>query len=468
MTTPTPEPARQQLLPTPVVVLWFAALVNWASGQVIGVLGLMPLPSVFGPVGLPGTDQPDPELLAEAQRIIALSSLPTTIAVLLAAIGLGMLYTRRSFDRLSRTAAVSAIVMAIASALAAVAVLALLTIGPARAIGVIDLQVGVVVAVATAAASASAVELIRPYVDPMVAHVWAGIAGAGIALPFMVAGFSPALVVAGAVGIGVLDRARCPHRARAGAAEGARGRAGGARRRTARGCRRSWRRCARAARPAARAARAPADAALVVGRPPGERVARGRGCARRRPRVGGRGGRGGGRASRGGAGLRARIPRRGAPAAGDARGDRGASRTGLGDARRLPRAADPACRAHRRHRVGSDRGARQPSGPLGHHRAVRAAGDHRDRGGIRRLRRSTARAERVQHRAARRRGRRGGAARRSRPVLLRAVHRTARRARGRRGPAHRPRTPRRGRSGRVSPARPRACRRAPRRRSSSR
>ncbi len=208
MTTPTPEPARQQLLPTPVVVLWFAALVNWASGQVIGVLGLMPLPSVFGPVGSPGTDQPDPELLAEAQRIIALSSLPTTIAVLLAAIGLGMLYTRRSFDRLSRTAAVSAIVMAIASALAAVAVLALLTIGPARAIGVIDLQVGVVVAVATAAASASAVVLIRPYVAPMVAHVWAGIAGAGIALPFMVAGISPALVVAGAVGIGVLDRAR--------------------------------------------------------------------------------------------------------------------------------------------------------------------------------------------------------------------------------------------------------------------
>jgi len=62
--------------------------------------------------------------------------------------------------------------------------------------------------VATAAAAASAVVLIRPYVDPMVAHVWAGIAGAGIALPFMVAGISPALVMAGAVGIGILDRAR--------------------------------------------------------------------------------------------------------------------------------------------------------------------------------------------------------------------------------------------------------------------
>ncbi len=219
MTDSTTEPPRQPLLPgasspaggllpTPVVVLWFAAVVAWASGQVIGVLGLLPLPNIFGPVGSPGTDQPDPDLLAEAQGIIALSSLPTTVAVILAAIGLGMLYNRRGFDRLTRVPAVSAIVMAMVSALAAVGVLALLTIGPARAIGVIDLQLGVVVAVATAAASASAVVLIRPYVDPMVAHVWAGIAGAGIALPFMVAGISPALVMAAAGAIGVLDRAR--------------------------------------------------------------------------------------------------------------------------------------------------------------------------------------------------------------------------------------------------------------------
>lgn len=209
MSEPHPDTrVTQRLLPTPVVVLWFAAVVSWASGQVIGVLGLLPLPSIFGPVGSPGTDQPDPDLLAQAQRIIALSSLPTTVAVILAAIGLGMLYNRRGFDRLARVPAVSAIVMAIASALAAVGVLALLTIGPARAIGVIDLQLGVVVAVATAAAAASAVVLIRPYVDPMVAHVWAGIAGAGIALPFMVAGVSPALIMAGAIGIGVLDRVR--------------------------------------------------------------------------------------------------------------------------------------------------------------------------------------------------------------------------------------------------------------------
>ena len=199
---------RQRLLPTPVVVLWFVALLSWASGRVIAVLNLLPLPSVTGPVGQPSSGEIDEALLGELQRITALQSLPTTFAVILAAIGLGMLYNRRGVDRLSRPAAAAAIVMAIASALAAVGVLTLLTIGPARPIGIIDLQVGVVVAVATAAAAASAVVLIRPYVDPMVAHVWAGIAGAGIALPFMVAGISPALVMAGAVGIGILDRAR--------------------------------------------------------------------------------------------------------------------------------------------------------------------------------------------------------------------------------------------------------------------
>lgn len=209
MTDATPDPtARQRLLPTPVLVLWFLALLSWADGRVIGALNLLPLPNPSGPLGEPGRDTIDEALLAEFQRITFLQSLPTTVAVILAAIGLGMLYNRRGFDRLSRTTAAAAIVMAIASALAAVGVLALLTIGPARPIGLIDLQVGVVVAVATAAAAASAVVLIRPYVDPMVAHVWAGIAGAGIALPFMVAGISPALVMAGAVGIGILDRVR--------------------------------------------------------------------------------------------------------------------------------------------------------------------------------------------------------------------------------------------------------------------
>ncbi len=172
-------PARPPLLPTPVVVLWFAALVSWASGRTLAVLGAFPL-----------------------------QSLPTTIAVVLGAIGLGMLYHRRGFDQLTRTPAVSAIVMAIASALAAVGVLALLTIGPARPIGLVDVQVGAVVAITTAAAAASTVVLIRPYVDPMVAHVWAGIGGAGLALPFMIAGVSPALVMAGAIGLGIADRAR--------------------------------------------------------------------------------------------------------------------------------------------------------------------------------------------------------------------------------------------------------------------
>lgn len=206
MSDVTPDASeRQRLLPTPVVVLWFAALVSWASGRVLATLGVFSWSAPFR--DLPdGSIVVDQEGLARVELVSALSSLPTTIAVLLAAIGLGMLYNRRGVDRLSRTAALSAIVMAIASALAAVAVLALLSIGPQRAIGVIDLQIGVVVAVATAAASASAVVLIRPYVDPMVAHVWAGIGGAGLALPFMIAGISPALVMAGAVGIGVLDR----------------------------------------------------------------------------------------------------------------------------------------------------------------------------------------------------------------------------------------------------------------------
>lgn len=200
MTTPTP--ARPTLLPTPVVVLWFAALVSWASGRALAILGAFALPD---PVGDPLADE---QWLAEARLLSALQSLPTTIAIVLGAIGLGMLYSRRGFDQLTRTPAVSAVVMAIASALAAVGVLALLTIGPERPIGLVDVQVASVVAITTAAASASTVVLIRPYVDPMVAHVWAGIAGAGLALPFMIAGISPVLVMAGAIGLGIVDRVR--------------------------------------------------------------------------------------------------------------------------------------------------------------------------------------------------------------------------------------------------------------------
>lgn len=206
MTTPTP--ARPPLLPTPVVVLWFAALVSWASGRALAALGVFAIPDPYAAPGDGATATPDEQLLALAQQVAALQSLPTTIAIVLGAIGLGMLYSRRGFDQLTRTPAISAIVMAIASALAAVGVLALLTIGPARPIGIVDVQVAAVVAITTAAASASTVVLIRPYVDPMVAHVWAGIGGAGLALPFMIAGVSPALVMAGAIGLGIVDRVR--------------------------------------------------------------------------------------------------------------------------------------------------------------------------------------------------------------------------------------------------------------------
>ncbi|WP_439565292.1 hypothetical protein [Microcella sp.] len=204
----TPMPARPPLLPTPVVVLWFAALVSWASGRALAALGAFEIPGPYSAPGDGTTPIVDEQLLALAQQVAALQSLPTTIAVVLGAIGLGMLYNRRGFDQLTRIPAVSAIVMAIASALAAIGVLALLTIGPERPIGAVDVQVGAVVAITTAAAAASTVVLIRPYVDPMVAHVWAGIGGAGLALPFMIAGVSPALVMAGAIGLGIVDRVR--------------------------------------------------------------------------------------------------------------------------------------------------------------------------------------------------------------------------------------------------------------------
>ena len=187
---PVTPPERQPLLPTPVVVLWFAALVSWASGRALAILGAFSLPDPYAAPGDGTAGAVDEQLLAELQRLDALLSLPTTIAVVLGAIGLGMLYNRRGFDQLTRTPAVSAIVMAIASAIAAIGVLALLTIGPDRPIGLIDAQVAAVVAITAAAASASTVVLIRPYVDPMVAHVWAGIGGVGLALPFMIAGIA--------------------------------------------------------------------------------------------------------------------------------------------------------------------------------------------------------------------------------------------------------------------------------------
>ena len=196
-------PARP-VLPTPVALLWFASVVSWATGRLLPQFGVFSLPDP--PADLNGSVVFDEQWLAEAQRLSALQSLPTTIAVVLAAIGLAVLWMRREPDPLSRIAAVSASVMAVAGALSAVAVLALVAAGPDRPIGLIDLPVGTGAALATAAAGASTAVLIRPYVDVMAAHIWAGIGGAGIALPFMVAGVSPMFIMAGAMLLATLDR----------------------------------------------------------------------------------------------------------------------------------------------------------------------------------------------------------------------------------------------------------------------
>lgn len=204
MTDPTTAAPRRPLLPTPVALLWFAAVVSWATGRLLPQFGVFSLPDP--PADLGGNVIFDEQWLAEAQRLSALQTLPTTIAVVLAAIGLAVLWMRREPDPLSRVAAVSASVMAVAGALSAVAVLALVAAGPDRPIGLIDLPVGTGAALATAAAAASTAVLIRPYVDVMAAHVWAGIGGAGIALPFMVAGVSPMFIMAGVMLLATLDR----------------------------------------------------------------------------------------------------------------------------------------------------------------------------------------------------------------------------------------------------------------------
>lgn len=194
MTDPTAASTvapQRPLLPTAVALLWFAAALVWAFGR---------LAVQFDPVQIDSIDDPRLPLYS------LLWSLPTTIAVVLAAIGLAVLWMRREPDPLSRVAAVSASVMAVAGALSAVAVLALVAAGPDRPIGLIDLPVGTGAALATAAAGASTAVLIRPYVDVMAAHIWAGIGGAGIALPFMVAGVSPMFIMAGAMLLATLDR----------------------------------------------------------------------------------------------------------------------------------------------------------------------------------------------------------------------------------------------------------------------
>jgi hypothetical protein len=205
VTDSTPAAPQRPLLPTSVALLWFASALSWATGRLAGQFGLFSLPEPLSDLG-DGSVVGTSEWFAEMQRISALQSLPTTIAVVLAAVGLAVLWMRREPDPLSRIAAISASVMAVAGALSAVAVLALVAAGPDRRIGLIDLPVGTGAALATAAAGASTAVLIRPYVDVMAAHIWAGIGGAGIALPFMVAGVSPMFIMTGAMLFATLDR----------------------------------------------------------------------------------------------------------------------------------------------------------------------------------------------------------------------------------------------------------------------
>lgn len=144
-----------------------------------------------------------------------LGGLLRTSGILLAASALVLLWARRGEDRLERIPAVSAMVMAVASGLAAVGIIWLLNSGPDRPIGLVGTVASIGIVTAAAAAAASTAILIRPHVEPMVAHVWAGIGGAGLAIPFMAAGAAPELVMAGAVLIGIVDRAGHRRRARA-------------------------------------------------------------------------------------------------------------------------------------------------------------------------------------------------------------------------------------------------------------
>jgi hypothetical protein len=144
-----------------------------------------------------------------------LAGILRTAGILIAATALVLLYARRGEDRLERIPAVSAVVMAIAGGLAAVGVIWLLNSGPDRPIGVVGTLASIGIVTAAASAAASTAVLIRPHVEPMVAHVWAGIGGAGLAIPFMAAGAAPEAIMAGAVLFGVADRAGHRRRARA-------------------------------------------------------------------------------------------------------------------------------------------------------------------------------------------------------------------------------------------------------------
>jgi len=168
---------RAPLLPPVVAGLWFVALLIWSASLAVSALTL------------PG------------------ASTLTAVAVGLGAIGLATLYNRRGQDRLDRTAALATIVISIATALATIGIIALIVVGPDRPIGALDVVSAFTVTVTAASAAASTSVLIRPYVEAFPAHIWAGIGGGGLAVPFMVAGVSPAFILAAAIGLGIADRA---------------------------------------------------------------------------------------------------------------------------------------------------------------------------------------------------------------------------------------------------------------------
>ncbi|RZT57456.1 hypothetical protein EV140_2574 [Microcella alkaliphila] len=179
MTEAHPDP----LLPRPVAVVWFLALLFFAAGLVVG--------------GVIGGD-------AAATGTSTLS----LAAVLLGITGQGLLYARRGYDALDRLQRVATTSIALASALATGGIVALIVFGPDRPIGPVTAVAAAAVMAAAASAAAATSVLIRPHVEAMPAHIWAGIGGSGLAVPFMVAGVDPALIVAATVGLATYDRVR--------------------------------------------------------------------------------------------------------------------------------------------------------------------------------------------------------------------------------------------------------------------
>lgn len=179
----SPGTAEDPLLPTPVAVVWFAALVVFTAGLAAGGLA--------------------PDGLATS-----LTNAASLAVVVLAFTGQVVLYARRGYDALDRLQRRATISIALASGLAAGGVVALIVFGPERPIGTITAVAAASVMLAAASAAAALSVLIRPHVEAMPAHVWSGIAGAGLAVPFMVAGADPSLIVAATTALAAYDRWR--------------------------------------------------------------------------------------------------------------------------------------------------------------------------------------------------------------------------------------------------------------------